>query len=256
MLVGLKVALDKLLLAEDFPQVLLLVGLLHRALEFAVAQHLVAVDVNLVDLDFLVLINVDVDDDLVLLAQVGHLHDFTRGLAETLVGIVFLYNELDAVGDVGRHLATGLETQALHDLFLLTALHAVVVHLGHAGLLAQVKHQPGLVLVNLFNKNLNLGEQSLAPKTLGSRLDIVTGYVDALAQSQSRIADDDVLVIVLHALDADARNLILRGCSRENDLGVIDGVVDRAGLLTERDGGQEACDSQHYGGQYMVVSLH
>ena len=80
----LVIALDELLLREDFPNVVLLVGLLHGALDLVVTQHLVAVDINLVDLDFLVLVHVDVDDDLVLLAQVRNRDNFTSRLTESL----------------------------------------------------------------------------------------------------------------------------------------------------------------------------
>ena len=44
------IAFDEFLLAEEFPDVASLVGLLDHALEFAVRQHLVAVDVDFVDL--------------------------------------------------------------------------------------------------------------------------------------------------------------------------------------------------------------
>ena len=66
---------------------------------------------------------------IVLLAQVRHLHNLTGCLSEALVGIIFLNDNLDAVGNIGRHLATGLETQALHDVLLLTTLHAIIIHL-------------------------------------------------------------------------------------------------------------------------------
>ena len=140
LLVGLIIALDELLLRENLQDVLLLIGLLHRALDLAVAQHFIAVDIDLVHLDFLMLVNIDVDDDLVLLAQVRFLDNFASRLAKALVGIVFLNDDLDAVGDIRCHLAAHLEVKALHDVLFLTALHAIVIHLRDAGLLAQVKH--------------------------------------------------------------------------------------------------------------------
>ena len=108
LLVGFIIAHDELLLREDFPQALLLIGLLHGALDLVVAQYLVAVNIDFVDLDFLVLVHVDVDDDLVLFAQVGNLDNFTCSLTESLRSIILLNDEFDAVGDIGRHLATSL----------------------------------------------------------------------------------------------------------------------------------------------------
>ena len=81
------------------------------------------------DFDFLVFVDVDVDDDFVLLAQVGHLDHLAGSLSESLACIVFLDDDLDAVGDIGRHLAAWLEAQPLNEVFFLAALHAVVVDL-------------------------------------------------------------------------------------------------------------------------------
>ena len=186
------------------------------------------------NLDFLVLIHIDIDDDLVLLAQVGHLSDLAGRLAETLVGKVSLDNDLDAVSDVGAHLTTLLEVKTLHEVLLLAALHAVIVHLGHARLLTQVEHQPGLVMIHLLDNDLHLGEQALTPKALSSHLEFLTGNLDALTNGQARVTDDDVLVIVVHTLDADARNLIGVGGMAEDDLWIIDGIVNRAHLLGAR----------------------
>ena len=131
------------------------------------------------------LIDIDIDDHLVLLAQVRHLHNLAGGLAEALVSIVFLDQQFDAVGDIGRHLAARLETQALDDVLLLTALHAIIVHLRDTRLLAQVKHQPSLILIDLLNKDLYLREQALTPEALGGSLEVITRYIDMLAHSQA-----------------------------------------------------------------------
>ena len=196
------------------------------------------------DLDFLVLVNVDIDNHLVLLAQVRNLNDLARRLAEALAGVIFLDEELDAVGDVGGHLAARLETQTLNDVFLLATLHAVVVHLRHTGLLTQVEYQPRLVVVDFLYLNLDLGEQALTPETLGGTLDVLAGDIHLLTDSKSRIADDDVRVIVVHTLDADAGNLISRWRAGKHDLGIIDGIIDYACLLSLALDGSGCCHRQ------------
>ena len=80
-----EVAVDELALAEDLEQVGAFVGLLHDALDLAVGEHLVAVDVYLVDLDLAVAVDDDVEDHLVLLREVGLLHDLDLGVLEALL---------------------------------------------------------------------------------------------------------------------------------------------------------------------------
>ena len=167
LLVVLIVRAHKLLLAEELEQVAFLIGLLHRALDLAVAQHLVAGDVNLVHLDFVVLVHHDVDHHRVLVAQVLALHDSTLGLLKTLVGKVLLDQLLDAVGDVGCHLAALHQTQPLLDFLLLAALHALVGDCRHSRLLPQVEGQPSAVFVDLVDLDLDFAEQPLSPEALG-----------------------------------------------------------------------------------------
>ncbi len=186
---------------------------------------MVALDVNLVDLDFLVLVDHDVDNHLVLLAQVLALVDGAHGFLKSLSGKVLLDNLLDAVGDVGSHLAAGSKVHTLGEVFFLAALHAQVVDLRDAWLLSQVEHEPSLVLIHFLDLNLHLGEKSLTPESLHGSLEVLSGNLDALADGQAAVSDDDVVLVVVNTLHADARNGILRGSYSEHNLGVVDRVV-------------------------------
>ena len=208
-----------------------LVGLLHGALDAAVAQHLVAVDVYLVHLYLGVLVDHDVDNHLVLLAQVFSLVDLAGHFLKALVLEVFFHNHLDAVGNVGGHLVAHLQPKLLGDVLLLAFFHAHIVDDRHTRLLAQHKLEPCLVAIYLVDLDLHLGKEALVPESLGSIGDLVARDVDALAHGQPRVAYDDVVLVVVYTSDLDASYLILLRVSREDDLGIVDGVVHSPGRV-------------------------
>ena len=81
---------------EELHDVVVLIGFLHHALYSSVAQHMVAVQIYLVNLDFLVLIHYDVDNRLVLLAQVLALAHIYCGFVKTLSCKEILSHLLDS----------------------------------------------------------------------------------------------------------------------------------------------------------------
>ena len=207
-LVVLVIRRDELLLAEQLYEATLLIGLLHHALELAVAYNLVALDVNLVHLYLLMLVDVDVHNHLVLIVGQWALHHIHVGILETL-GVEILVNDLlGAGGNVGRELVTLHQAQAQLQVFAFPFLHAVVINLGNTRLLAQRYLKPHLVAIYLVNLDLHLREKPLAPKTLGRRGDFRTRDFHFLPYGKTRIAYYYVVFVIVHACDLDTRYLV------------------------------------------------
>ena len=143
-------------MAEDFPGAFLLVGLLHRALQFAVAEHLVSVDVDFVDFYFLVFIDHDVDNHFVFLAEVFLLHDLAGCFLEALCCVVFLNDSFDSVSDVRRYLAADEFAEPLFYVLDFAFFHSLVVHRRDAWLRREAEHEPSLAARDFFHADLHL----------------------------------------------------------------------------------------------------
>ncbi len=126
------------------------------------------------------LVDHDVDDHLVLLTQVLALAHIAGGLFETLGSEVLLHDLLNATCDIGSDLVTRLQAQLFLKVFALTAFHTHIVDFADTWLLAQVKHEPSLVLIDFRHLDLHLVEQTLPPKALGGSLEVVARDFDAL----------------------------------------------------------------------------
>ncbi len=71
------ILVHKLLLAEQFKQIARLIGLFNHPFQLAIAQHLIAVNVDFMHLDFRMFVNINIHDHFVLMRQVflqPHLH--------------------------------------------------------------------------------------------------------------------------------------------------------------------------------------
>ncbi len=204
------VLLHKLLLAEELPQVAPLVGLLDDALEFAVAEHLVAVDIDLVHLHLAVLVDVDVDKHLVFIREVLLEGDFHIGFAESLLRVVLLDDIGGAVHDILRDLVALHELQALLDVVALPFFHAVVVHIGDARLRTHVDHEPHLVAGYLVDKHLCLGEKSLAHQSLHGSGDLIARQLHLVALFEARVAYHYVVFVVVGTGDTDVGHFVDR----------------------------------------------
>ena len=224
---------NELLLTEPLSEVeeASFVGFLHCTLDLAVAQHLVAVDIDFMDANLRVLVNHDVNNHLVLLAQVFLLNHLNGGLVEALVGKILLNDNFNTVGNVRCHLVAWGETQTLNHVLLLATLHAQVVHLRDTGLLLKVEFEPSLVAIHLFHLDLHLGEQALTPEALSGVLDVFARNFHALTNRKPRIADDNVIFIVVGTSHFNSCNLIFRVMTGEYHFRIVDGVVHCVGFL-------------------------
>ena len=229
LLVGLVVVGDKLLLAEKLLEASALIGLLHHALELAVAEHLVTVDVDFVHLHLVVLIDHNIHNHLVLLAEVFLLIYAHGCVLEALAIVVFLDNLACTGSDIGRNLVALGEAKSQLDILALALFHAYVVDFRDTWLLAKLYFEPRLVAADFLHLDFHRGEELLAPEALCRHLDFITGNLHLLSHRKTRVANDDIILIVIHTGHLDAGDFIFLRHSREDDFRVIDSVVGHLG---------------------------
>ena len=184
-------------MAEQVDKTLFLVGLFHYSLQLLVGKHLVSGDIYFVNLDFLVLVDYNVDNHFVLVAQVGCLPYVYFHVVESFLLEVCRYDFFRAVDDVLRNLVAYHQVQTFLNVFPLAFFHSVVVDLRYARLLAQVEQQPRLVTANLFYADLNLREQSLSPESFCRIGYVLARNLDYVAYGQTGISYYDIVFIVL-----------------------------------------------------------
>ena len=73
------------------------------------------------DFDLVGLLDVDVEEDVVFLAEIGDFGDFYFGVLEALLGIVLLDELLGAGDDVGSDLLAADHGEVVEEVFLLAA---------------------------------------------------------------------------------------------------------------------------------------
>ena len=235
LLIFLKVGTHKLLLAEPLKHVknTTLIGFLHSALNLGVAHHLVALDVNLVHINFLVLVDNDINNHLVLLTKVILLPYLTSSLLKSLSSIIFLDNLLYATSNIRSDLASHEVAKSLADILLLTFLHSQIVDLRDARLLTQNKLKPCLVAIDFLHFNLNFRENCLMPKSLGSILNLITRNLYSLPYCESGVSNDDVVLVIFNTSYLDTGNLILSWRTIKHHLWVVDGIINSIGFLSD-----------------------
>ncbi len=151
-----EILLHELLLFEEVEKIAVLVGLFHRTLHLRVGHHLVAVDVDLVHLDFVAAVYIHLKHDVVLLAEVGDFADFHFRVLEPLLGVVTFDELLHLSHYVGRDLLPLHHSKVFLYVFLLAAFDACEAQFRHARLLFEVNRKPRLVAGNLVNLDLHL----------------------------------------------------------------------------------------------------
>ena len=225
LLVGFKIVGHEFLLAEEANKVALFVGFFHSVFHSLVGEHFVAVDVDFVHFDFFVLVNYDVNNHLVFVAEVLALHNVHVGILEAFVVEIVLNNQLGTVGNVHVHLVAFHQAEALLKVFALAFFHAFVVDLRYAGLLAKLKFEPSLVVVDFFDVDFHLREQTLTPQALSCVGDVVARDFHHLTNGKARIAHHDVVLVVVDARHLYAGYFVFLGHACEDNLWVVDSVV-------------------------------
>ncbi len=222
--VVLIVALHEFLLAEDFEKVFFLVCLLHGAFESAVAQHLVAVEVDFVYFHLVVLVDNDVDKHLVFVGEVFAEVDAHGGVAETFVFVVFGHDGLGAVHHVSGDCVAFHKLQPFLQLFGFAFLGSDIVHGRYARLCAQHYLEPRLVACHFLKLYLCLCEDSLSHKVFDGVRYVVAGNRHPFAHFKSGIAQYKDVFVVGRTFHGYSGNLV---CARHGAVEycrVVDGV--------------------------------
>ena len=102
-------------------------------MQLVVGHHLVAVDVDFVNLHLVVTVDNDVDDHFVLVAEVFVQVDADVGISEAFLRVVLFNDLLGAVYDVLRNLVAFHELEAFLDVVAFAFFHAEIVYLGDSG---------------------------------------------------------------------------------------------------------------------------
>ena len=184
-LVFLVVLYDEFLLSEEVTVKALLVGFLHSPLELIIRESLVAVDGNGVYLDFLLLIDVDIENYLPRIVDVVALEKVDFGVLETLPVVVATDNGLSLVNHVGIDLIALHEANLALEVFAFGFLDAVVVDVSQTGTWRKLNIQIHLVANEFLGTNLDVGEEAVLPETLGSFGYFLTRNADNLSDRKT-----------------------------------------------------------------------
>ena len=163
------------------------------------------------NLDFLVLVDVDINYHFVLVVGQRALYHIDRCVLEALGVEILRYYLLGASCYVWRELVPFHQSESQLQVFAFAFFHAVVVDFGDSRLLAQGYFEPHLVAVYFINLYLYLGEQTLPPEAFGGCCYLVAGDFHLLSDRESRIAYDYVIFVVIDARDLYVGNLVRTG---------------------------------------------
>ena len=202
---------DKLLRTEEVAPVATLIGLLHRPLQLLLVEGAITGDVDLVDLDFLLLVDGDVEDEVIGLGHIVALHDGDIGILEALLIEVALDDNLGTVHHVGCDLIALAEVELGLQVILLRLLHTDEVDFREARALGERDVQVSLVAHGLLHGDAHVREQAVLPVALHSGCDLFARDGDHLSDRQSRQAYQHVVLVVVDTAHRDTGNLIFLG---------------------------------------------
>ena len=226
----------ELLGSEDVGE-LVLVRLLEKSAAEGSADNLsalqvvVACDVDVADLDFLLLVNVDIDDHVVLLVDVVALHDVHLGILESFLVEVSLDDKPCAVHHVGRNLVAADDAYLLLQVVALRLLHAVDVDAGDAWTGGQHNLEIDAVVLDFLGFDACAAEQAVLPVALHCGGDFVAWHRDFFSDAEAGDADEKIVFVVVDAFDryaADGHSARLS----VDDVGLIC-ILLRTGLRRE-----------------------
>ena len=191
----------------------LLVRLLEGAAQSLVLELRIALEVDPADLHLVLAVD-----------QKGYRHGLARaqrvvvdayihlGVAETLVGPVFLDEALVLVEHVVRELAAPLEFELFEQVFLLALRDALEFPVVDPRPLLEEYLQVEAVALDV-GTDLDVGEETLAPETRDSVRDEVARQIDRVAGDETGRRFEHLVVEVLHSVDVHIADVIELGGS-------------------------------------------
>ena len=198
---------DEFLGAEEIGDVVV-VGLLHRTVDFQVRERLVAGDIDFADLGFLFLIDVYHHLDIAGMVFVVLLKDLDIGVHVTFLGIVFLDDGLGAVCQVWRHLCATTDADLDFQVLFVGTTDAIVFDRRDARALFERDVQPHFIALELSCLNTNVGEQPLFPETTNGFGDRVAGNLYFVAFGETGESDEHEIFVRLRSGNRDVGYLV------------------------------------------------
>ena len=186
----------KFLRAEEVGD-MVIIGLLHGVIDLRMRQRLVTSDINLCDLGFDFLVDIDNHLDVsgfIAIREVDYLH---FGIVETFVGKVFLNDRFRAISQVRRHLIAFRDTDFYFEVVFLTFLQSVVHHFGDARTWRESNLEPYFSCLHLCGLDFDIREEALFPESLEGFGYLVPWNIYLITHSESGEANDDEIFVVI-----------------------------------------------------------
>ena len=108
------------------------------------------------------LVDIDMDNHLILMAEVFLKPNLHGSVAETLVSEIFLGDLGGTVDDVLGNLVALHELETLLKLLTFALFHSAILYFRDTGLSAEIDDKPDFVACDFLGENLSLGEKPLA----------------------------------------------------------------------------------------------
>ena len=173
-------------------------------LYLTVAQFLVTLDGNLVNLCFLLLIHHYVEDDMILFCHILALVDLDIGILKAFIVEIFLGQNLSTVYHVRSQLSTFHHTQLLLHILTLALLQTDIVDIGDTWTYRQIDVQIEFITHNRVGSHSHLREQAMLPIAFYRIGNIITRHFYLLAYRQARDTGEYIVFISLDTRHIDA----------------------------------------------------
>ncbi len=198
---------DEVFLVEVFDELLgseeveesLLVGLLHGAVELAIAHDVVAMEAKLVHLDFILLVNGDVENHVIITVAVGALVDFDLDIIEAFANEIVSYVFFSSFDEERRHLRLLHYCHLVVDILHVAVTETDEIDLAEARTLFKCDLDNDMtILRGVLIVHLDVGEESVVEVTFDGLCYLVARDGDLLPLAEAREVEQELLV---HMLD-------------------------------------------------------
>ena len=166
---------------------------------FRSLQLLISFNDNITHLHLLFFININVKNDLILLAYVLTLSYFYVCILKAFVVKIFLCKNFCTVNHIGCNLSAFKNAKLLLHIVALAFLQTNIVNLRNAWAWLKGNVQIYFISNNRIGRNLDIREQTMVPITLYSLSNFVTwnGYV--LPNGKTRNTSKHIILVAVHS---------------------------------------------------------
>ncbi|OQC03079.1 MAG: hypothetical protein BWX77_00856 [Bacteroidetes bacterium ADurb.Bin090] len=177
--------IDKFFGSEKVDQLVFFVGLFHGPLDFSIGKSLVTFDNQLINLDFILFINIDINDDLILGFRIVALQYIDIGIFVAFAVVVFFDQYFCSVDDIGGNLIAHNHIQAGFKFLNLGFLHPIVIDFRNSGPGAENNAEPYFVAFYFVRYYFDIRKKAVPPKAFYGFAGFASGDSYYLADRQS-----------------------------------------------------------------------